>query len=83
MSEKNEIKIKLSTAIFMFIILVLIAALGIVYYLGFIRNNNENAEGVNEVKNTEARIEEKDDIEKDNTKKKCLSWDYMTLMEIQ
>lgn len=42
MGEKNEIKVKLSTVILLFIIFILIIALGITYYFGFVKNKNEN-----------------------------------------
>lgn len=41
--EKNSAKISLGTAVCMFIILLLIIALAIVYYLGFINNSGEFA----------------------------------------
>lgn len=46
--EKNSTRISRGTAVCIFIIIVLIIALGIVYYIGFIRNNEEFANGVNE-----------------------------------
>lgn len=42
MEEKKKIKVKLSTIVYLVIILVLIIALGVVYYLGFIKDNNSN-----------------------------------------
>jgi len=42
MGEKKELKVRLSTVVFLFIILVLIVALGVVYYLGFEKNDNSN-----------------------------------------
>ena len=39
MEEKKSLKISLGTVICMFIILILIIALVVVYYLGFIINN--------------------------------------------
>ena len=48
--KKSEpIKIKLSTVVLLFIIFVLIVALGITYYLGFILNKNEYLDNSNEV----------------------------------
>jgi len=38
MEEKNEIKVRLSTVVYLFIILVLVFALVVVYYLGFVQN---------------------------------------------
>ena len=42
MEEKNEVKVRLSTVVYLFIILVLVVALGRVYYLGFIKDDNAN-----------------------------------------
>ena len=42
MEEKREIKVSLSTVIYLFIILILVVALGVVYYLGFVKNDNAN-----------------------------------------
>lgn len=42
MGENKEIKVRLSTVIFLFIIVVLIVALGVVYYFGFVKNDNAN-----------------------------------------
>ncbi len=42
MGEKKELKVKLSTVILLFVILILIIALGVVYYLGFIKKDNIN-----------------------------------------
>lgn len=44
MGEKKEIRVRLSTAIYLFIILVLVVALGIVYYCGFVKDDNTNAD---------------------------------------
>jgi len=38
MGEKNEVKVRLSTVVCVFIILVLVVALGVVYYFGFVAN---------------------------------------------
>ena len=40
MEEKREIKVRLSTVVYLFIILVLVVALGVVYYLGFVKEDN-------------------------------------------
>ena len=40
MGEKKELKVRLSTVVCVFIILVLIVTLGVVYYLGFVKNDN-------------------------------------------
>ena len=42
MEEKKEIKVRLSTVVYLFIILILVVALGVVYYLGFVKNDNAN-----------------------------------------
>ena len=41
MEEKKEIKVRLSTAICIVIILALIVALGVTYYFGFVANKND------------------------------------------
>lgn len=42
MGEKNEVKVRFSTVVYLFIILVLVVALGAVYYLGFVKNDKAN-----------------------------------------
>jgi len=42
MEEKKEIKVRLSTVVFLLIILALLVALGVVYYLGFVKDDNAN-----------------------------------------
>ena len=42
MGENKEIKVRLSTVVYLFIIVVLVVALGVVYYLGFVKNDNSN-----------------------------------------
>ena len=42
MGENKEIKVRLSTVVYIFIILILAIALGVVYYLGFVKNDNVN-----------------------------------------
>lgn len=67
MEENKEIKVRLSTVIYLFIILVLVVALGVTYYLGFVKDDNsdnmiskENNIYVNEqVTETNNNIEEK------------------------
>lgn len=44
MGEKKEVKVRLSTVVYLFIILVLVVALGVVYYLGFVKNDKVNGE---------------------------------------
>lgn len=41
MGEKKELKVKLSTVVFLFIILILMIALGVTYYLGFIKDKSD------------------------------------------
>ena len=65
MGEKNEIKVKLSTVVYLFIILVLVVALGAVYYLGFVKNDNANNIFVNE-QVTETDNNQKEDEIKEN-----------------
>lgn len=57
MGEKKEITVRLSTVVCLFIILALVVALGVVYYFGFVKENNANnvvanGEGT-EINNTE------------------------------
>lgn len=60
MGEKNEVKVRLSTVVYLFIILVLVVGLGVVYYFGFVKNDNANnviANGVvTEKNNTEKEV---------------------------
>lgn len=42
MEENKEIKVRLSTVIYLFIILVLVVALGVTYYLGFVKDDNSD-----------------------------------------
>lgn len=42
MEEKKVIKVRLSTVVYLFIILILVIALGVVYYLGFVRDDTNN-----------------------------------------
>ena len=42
MEEKNEVKVRFSTVVYLFIILVLVVVLGLVYYLGFVKGDNAN-----------------------------------------
>ena len=48
MGENKQIKVRLETIIYIFIIILLIIALGIIYYLGFIKNKEEIAKLQNE-----------------------------------
>ena len=93
MEEKNEIKIRLGTVVSIFIIFVLIVALGIVYYLGFIADNSSNKEVASletnneklqvsnndNVNNIESTKEDKnDEVKDDNKSKEISSNDYIT-----
>ena len=49
MEGKEAIKVRLGTVICLFIIFMLIIALGVVYYLGFVKNNQEILELKNEI----------------------------------
>lgn len=42
MGEKSEVKVRLSTVVCVFIILVLVVALGVVYYFWFVKSDNSN-----------------------------------------
>jgi uncharacterized protein YpmB len=44
MAEKESIKVSLGTTICIFIIILLIVGLGVVYYLGFVKNNERISE---------------------------------------
>lgn len=41
MDEKKSIKVSLGTVVYIFIVVVLIIALGVVYYMGFVKNNEK------------------------------------------
>ena len=63
MAEKESIKISLGTTVCIFIIILLIVGLGVVYYLGFIKNN----ERISELEVRTAALEnENDKIEQEN-----------------
>ena len=60
--EKKEIKLRLSTVILLFIVFILIIALGIVYYLGFLKdkaNTNNTLANVSEEKIADTNQAEK------------------------
>ncbi len=44
MAEKESIKVSLGTTVCIFMIILLIVALGVVYYLGFVKNNERISE---------------------------------------
>ena len=44
MDEKKSIKVSAGTAVCIFVIILLIVALGVVYYLGFVKNNEKISE---------------------------------------
>ena len=74
MKEKKEIKIKLSTVVYLFIIFALVIALGVVYYFGFVVDEKEkidNNKVENEVSSVQKPVEDettenKVEQEKDN-----------------
>lgn len=77
MEEKKDIKIRLSTAISMIAIFILIVVLGVTYYFGFVANKNENTEKVtNSVQNIaeEKALEKTIKEEKSNTEKIIGDW---------
>ena len=66
MGERNEVKVRLSTVVCVFIILVLVVALGVVYYLGFVKNDNANnmianGEVVQKNNNVEVNVEDRNE----------------------
>ena len=83
MEDKKAVKISLGTAICIFIIIVLIVALGVVYYLGFVKNklkiselkneinglktDNDIAQNIEEKTNKESEIIEKENITVNNS----------------
>lgn len=68
MGEKNEVKVRLSTVVYLFIIVVLVVALVVVYYIGFVKNDNANNMIANgeetEINNIEENQTEKSPYEK-------------------
>ncbi|MGN1271392.1 MAG: hypothetical protein ACI4UX_05470 [Clostridia bacterium] len=69
MEENKQIKIKLETIIYIFIIILLIIALGIIYYLGFIKNKEEIAKLQNEeieLKEKIQKLEKANSIDKED-----------------
>lgn len=84
MEEKKEIKIRLSTVIYLFIIVLLVVTLGVTYYFGFVSDNNdENIEDKkltntteNVVSNTNTTNEIKEDkVEKGNVQISKYEWE--------
>jgi len=67
MEEKKEIKVRLSTAISMVIILILIFALGVTYYFGFVADKKESV-GDEKVINTTENVVS--NVAKENETKK-------------
>lgn len=63
MGEK-EVKVRLSTLVYLFIILALVVALGVVYYLGFVKNDNANGE-LTEKNNIAVNEQETNNTEKE------------------
>lgn len=60
MGENKEIKVRLSTVVFLLIIVALVVALGVVYYLGFVKKDNSNTN------NNKIANEEKTNVEATN-----------------
>lgn len=65
MENKEEIKVKLSTVIYIFIIVALIIALGITYYFGLVTDKKENIED-EKVTNTTENIATENETDKEN-----------------
>lgn len=63
MDEKKSIKVSLGTTICIFIIILLIVALGVVYYLGYVKNKQE----ISDLKNEIYVLKTKDSVVKDET----------------
>lgn len=68
MGEDKEIKVRLSTMICTLIILVLVVALGVVYYLGFVKEDNMIANGdiLEKSNNLNSLIENEEVMDKNN-----------------
>ena len=67
MKEKEEIKVSLGTVVSIIIIFILIIALGIVYYLGFLKDD-ENGVGSVENQNTTIQTSAQDEKVENNVK---------------
>jgi len=68
MEDKKEIRVRLSTVISMFVIFILIIALGVTYYFGFVADKNENI-GDEKVTNTTENVATENKTEKEDIKK--------------
>lgn len=66
MKEKKEVKVRLSTAICMIIIFILIVVLGVTYYFGFIVERKENP-GDRKVTNNTENVTSENKVDKENT----------------
>lgn len=64
MEEKKEIKIKLSTVIYLFIIFAILHALGVVYYVRTLKNSENNEIIENETSNVQETTENETTINK-------------------
>lgn len=62
MEEKKEVKVRLSTVVYVFIIVVLAVALGVVYYLGFVKEDNPIAKGEVTEKNNKSVNEQMPEV---------------------
>ena len=72
MEEKKEIKIRLSTVIYLLIIVALVVTLGVTYYFGFVANKNEQEQKNEDKISNIQKLEESNEInneikDKDNT----------------
>ena len=57
MSEKKELRVRFSTIVLVFLVIILVVALGWVYYAGFIKNKNNDNIQKNDVKVVESKNE--------------------------
>ena len=72
MEEKKEIKVRLSTVISMFVIFILIIALGVTYYFGFVADKNESSgeeKVTNTTENVVSNVANEDKTDKENVNK--------------
>lgn len=58
MEENKEIKVRLSTVIYLLIIIALVIVLGVTYYFGFVANKSENVEDEKVINTTENIVTE-------------------------
>lgn len=89
MRENKEIKVRLSTVVYLFIIVALVVALGVVYYLGFIKNDNANGEltgknniSVNEQETETNKLENQITVKKEDEKVESYDWSVVDTSKI-